>query len=268
MRSLRGRLIVVALMLSLAGCSNGKIPLSYRFDDGDGTRYRWTIDSRTSVSSTSEESVTNLNMVIDVNEKVTPAEGDDPSVLTIELTPRRLMQGNQSLDIPPPATVRYELGPRGQIVKALTDDLTPQAASALQLGTTLIRSRIALPPEPVGIGEEWETPLVMDGDLGNIDLDGHGKLLGFELKGKRKLARIETKRSGNIVTHEQQGGVQVRLRGTSTSDAMSSLDIDNGVLYSSTDRVLSQFDIASRESGKLIGEMQVAINSKLELDTG
>jgi hypothetical protein len=266
MRSLPIHLVAVAALILLAGCSSGKIPLSYRFDEGEGTRYRWTIDSETSVSSTTEESVTTLNMVIDVNEKVTRRRGDQPAMLTIELTPRTLSRGTQSLELPEPVTVRYELGQEGQIVEALTEDLAPQAASALQLGATLIGTRIALPSRPVGIGDEWDTPFVLDGDLGNINLSGHGKLLGFELKGKRKLARIETKRSGDILTHEQQGGTPVRLKGTSTSDAMSSLDVDSGVLYNSNARLLSDFDIASVESGKLLGTMRVALNSKLELD--
>ena len=265
MKSLTCRAILLVLAVVLGACSNGKIPLEYRFEEGDGTHYQWTIDSRTSVNSTTEESVTTVNMVVDVHEQITESEGDN-SILTISLRPRSLRRGGAPLRAPAPVTVKYQLGPNGEIVKPITEELAPQAASAVQLGTTLIRSRIALPPDPVGIGDRWETPLVLDGDLGNIDLDGEGTLLGFELKGKRKLARIQTTRKGNIVTHQQQGGVPVRLRGVTTSRAMSSLDIDNAVLYSSSARFSSQFDIASVESGKLIGNMRMTLNSNLQLD--
>lgn len=256
------RTISLLLLLALAACSNGKIPLAYNFEEGDGTRYRWTIDSRTSVNSSSEQSVTTTSMVVDVHEQVS---GEAKPVLTITLKPTSLTQGGSPIKTPAATTVQYELNDRGEILKAVTDELAAPAASAVQLGATLIRSRIALPPGPVGIGDEWEAPLVLDGDLGNIQLDGHGKLVGFELKGKRKLARIETTRTGDIVTHQQQGGVPVRLRGTSTTEAMSSLDVDNGVLYSSSARLISDFDIASQESGKLIGTMQVTLNSRLQL---
>ncbi len=264
MNSFLRRIAPVLIVLSLSACSNGKIPLEYRFDRGDGTRYLWTIDSRTSVNSRSEQSVTTVNMVVDVHEKVSAAGGQN-AILTINLTPRSLKQDGVPMRTPPPMTAKYELGPKGEILKAVTEDLAAPAASAVQLGSTLVRSRIALPPNPVGIGDEWDTPLVLDGDLGNIKLDGEGRLLGFELKGKRKLARIETKRSGNIITHQQQGGVPVRLRGVSTSNASSRLDIDNGVLYASSTRFSSQFDIASQESGKLIGNMRVILTSRLQL---
>jgi hypothetical protein len=260
------RLISLTVLLALAACSNGKIPLTYNFEDGVGTRYLWTIDSETAVNSSSEQSVTTTNMVVDVHEQVSRAKKGEDAVLTISLTPKRLMQSGSPIKVPGPMTVKYQLGPQGEILKPVATELEPPAASAVELGATLIRSRIALPADPVGIGDQWDTPLVLDGDLGNIKLDGRGKLLGFELKGKRKLARIETVRTGDIVTHQQQGGVPVRLRGTSTSRANSSLDIDDGVLYSSSARFTSDFDIASVESGKLIGNMRVTLNSKLQLE--
>jgi hypothetical protein len=254
------------MLLALAACSNGKIPLAYNFEEGDGTRYLWTIDSRTAVNSSSEQSVTTTSMVVDVHEQVTRAKDGEDALLTITLNPKSLREGNRAINAPSQLIVKYQLNSKGEIVKPVASELAPQAASAIELGATLIRSRIALPPGPVGIGDQWETPLVLDGDLGNIKLDGQGKLLGFELKGKRKLARIETVRTGDIVTHQQQGGVPVRLRGTSTSTANSSLDIDDGVLYSSIARFTSDFDIASVESGKLIGNMRVTLNSKLQLE--
>lgn len=261
------RTLALVLLLALGACSSGKIPLEYNFEEGDGTRYRWTIDSRTAVNSSSEDSVTTTSMVVDVHEQVSKArEGEDP-ILTITLTPSSVRSGGRGTRVPEPTTIKYQLNERGEIVKPLTEEaLAPQAASALQLGATLIRSRIALPAEPVGIGDEWDTPLVLDGDLGNINLAGQGRLLGFELKGKRKLARIETTRTGDIVTHQQQGGVPVMLRGTSTTNAMSSLDVDKGILYASNARLISDFDIASQESGKLIGTMRVTLDSRLQLE--
>lgn len=265
MRKAPLRFAALCALLVLGACSNGKIPLEYRFEEGEGTYYRWTINSRTSISSTTEQSVTTTSMVVDVHEQVDKGE-DDTSILTMTLTPRNIRQGSRAIQAPGPVTVKYELGPNGEINRAVTDELEPPVASAVQLGTTLIRSRLALPPGPVRIGDRWETPLELDGDLGNIDLDGTGTLLGFELKGKRKLARIETRRTGDMVTHQQQGGVPVRLRGTSTTNAMSSLDVDDGVLYSSDARLDSEFDIASVESGKLIGNMRVVLNSRLQLE--
>ncbi|HEX2054767.1 MAG TPA: hypothetical protein VHJ78_13720, partial [Actinomycetota bacterium] len=106
------RAAALCILLLLGACSNGKIPLEYRFEEGEGTYYRWTIDSRTSVSSTSEESVTTVNMVVDVHEQVAKGK-DGNSVLTMTLTPRSVRQGNRAINTPPPVTVKYELGPNG-----------------------------------------------------------------------------------------------------------------------------------------------------------
>lgn len=260
------RLALLSVLVGLGACSSGKIALEYRFDQGEGTRYLWTIDSETSINSSTEQSVTTIRMLVDVHEQTSREEDGSDPILTITLTPRNVEQSGRVMPTPEAVTVRYALGPQGEILRPLdNDDLAPQAASAIELASTLIRSRIALPADPVGIDDQWDAPVLLDGDLGNIDLQGQGRLVGFELKGKRKLARIETVRSGEIITHEQQGGVVVRLRGTTNSDSLSSLDIDNGILYGSSERFVSDFDIAALESGKLMGNMRVVLNSTLEL---
>jgi hypothetical protein len=268
---MRGRAgaLFLTMTLVLGGCSSGKVDLSYRFDENiRGTRYLWTINSTTEIDSSTDSSTNTLEMVIDVLEKVEREDGNADPVLTVTLTPKTIRQGDSPVRSPGKAVVKYQLDRNGRIVEPLAGDLASQTASALELGTILSQSRVALPPRSVGIGDTWEAPLKLDGDTGAIDLKGTGRLLGFELNGRRKLARIATERSGDITAIEQLAGVLVQLRGKTTSTATSTLDIDRGTLYSSISRFSSDFDMALEETGKLAGTMKVDLTSKLEYQPG
>jgi hypothetical protein len=264
MKSRAGALFLVTTVL-LAGCSSGKVDLSYRFDENlRGTRYLWTINSTTAIDSSTDHSTDKLEMVIDVLEKVERADPNADPVLTVTLTPKLIRQSDSPVRSPGKTVVKYQLDRNGHIVEPLTSDLASQTASALELGTILSQSRVALPPGAVGIGDTWDAPLKLDGDTGAIDLKGTGRLLGFELNGHRKLARIGTDRRGDITAIEQLAGVLVQLRGKTTSNSTSTLDIDRGTLYSSVARFSSDFDMALEDTGKLAGTMKVDLTSKLE----
>lgn len=234
-----------------------------------GTRYLWTIDSTTAIDSATDHSVRRLRMSVDVLEQVSkPAQKGEDAVLTISLTPKSLEQTPERGPMPPPTKVEYQLKPNGQIRNAVTTELSEKEASALELGTLLAQSRLALPARTVGIGDRWSTPLRLDGDTGTVELKGDGRLVGFDLKGGRKLARIETRRSGEITAQEQVGGVLVLLRGDSTNTAHSTLDVDRGVLASSESRFSTDFDLSDEISGKLAGTLRVVLVSTLEILPG
>jgi hypothetical protein len=265
----RAGVLLLTMALLLGSCSNGQVDLSYRFDENErGIKYLWTIDSTTRIDSSTDHSSSNLEMVIEVLEQVERENPNADPVLTVTLIPRSVKQGGAGVKTPGRAVVKYQLDRSGHITEPLSSDLASQAASALELGTILSQSRVALPSKAVGIGDKWDAPLKLDGDTGTIDLTGTGTLLGFELSGRRKLARIGTERSGDITAIEQLAGVLVQLRGKTTSSATSSLDIDKGTLYSSISRFSSDFDMALEETGKLAGTMKVDLTSKLELQPG
>jgi hypothetical protein len=265
----RSGVLLLTMALLLGSCSNGQVDLSYRFDENErGTKYLWTIDSTTRIDSSTDHSSSNLKMVIEVLEQVERENTNADPVLTVTLIPMSVKQGGAGVKTPRRAVVKYQLDRSGHIIEPLSSDLASQAASALELGTILSQSRVALPSKAVGIGDKWDAPLKLDGDTGTIDLTGTGTLLGFELSGRRKLARIGTQRSGDITAIEQLAGVLVQLRGKTTSSATSSLDIDKGTLYSSVSRFSSDFDMALEETGKLAGTMKVDLTSKLELQPG
>lgn len=254
------------LVLLCAACARNRIPLEYEYLSGAGTKYLWTIDSTMDIDSSVEHSSKRLRMSVDVQETLQrPRRRGEDAVLTISLTPRTLEGTGPGNALPPPTKVQYQLKPNGQIRKPVTTELPEREASALELGTLLAQSRLALPSRPVGIGDQWSTPLKLEGDTGTIDLKGRGRLVGFDLENGRKLARIETRRSGQISAQEQLGGTLVLLRGTSTSTSSSMLDVDRGVLYSSRSRLASDFDLSDHRSGRLAGTLRVVLVSTLEL---
>lgn len=257
--------ILLSLMaLALSGCSNGEVSLRYAFDEQAGTKYLWTIDSTTEIDSSTDSSSRQVEMVVELVEMVERESTADP-ILTVTLTPKSLKQGGANISTPAPVTVQYQLDSDGRIVKPLSTELEEGAANALELGTILSQSRLALPGRNVGIGDTWDAPLKLDGDTGTIDLSGTGKLLGFELNDRRTLARISTERTGDITAIEPLAGVLVELKGNTTSSATSNLDVEKGILYSSISHFSSDFDLALEETGELRGTLKVTLTSRLEL---
>lgn len=260
-------IVVTSLLLALAfsGCSSGEVDLRYAFDEGAGVRYLWTIDSTTEIDSPTDSSTKRVEMVVEVLEKAERESKKSDPVLTVTLTPRSLKQGGKPSRTPKSIKIQYQLDSKGQIVKPLSSKLAETAQSALELGTILSQSRVALPGRSVGLGDTWDAPLKLDGDTGTIDLSGTARLVGFDLNGRRKLARVSTKRSGNITAIEPLAGVLVELKGKTTSSATSNLDLDKGILYSSEARLNSDFDLTLEETGEVRGKLRVNLTSKLEL---
>lgn len=266
MKKTTGVALALAMLLTAASCSNGKVTLTYSFDEEEGTRYLWRIDSVTTINSSTDQSSSHLEMEVEILEQILAEESDDGNrLLAITLTPKVLRQDGEEVELPETITVRYELGPEGRIMEPTESELELSTASALELGSILARSRIPLPQEPVGIGETWEVPLMLEGQTGSFALQGEGKLVGFALSDRRRLAQIEIDRSGEVTGFEQLAGVLVQLRGRSTNTSTSQLDIDSGVLLSSHAEFTTNFDMARLESGELAGTLDVQLTSDLEL---
>lgn len=265
MNKLAGVALSLVMLLTVTSCSDGKTLLDYSFEESEGTRYVWRIASVTTINSSTDQSSSRLEMEVGVHERILEETADDRKVLAITLTPEELRQDGRDVQLPEPITVRYLLDPEGRIVEHVDSDISPSAASALELGSLLARSRIPLPEDPVGIGGTWDAPLILEGQTGSFDMQGEGRLVGFSLQDRRRLAEIEINRSGEVTGFEQLAGVLVQLRGRSTSTTTSRLDIDRGVLKSSYSEFSTNFDMSRLESGQLAGTLNVRLTSELEL---
>ena len=265
MIKLAGIALSLVMLFTATSCSDGKVLLTYSYEESEGTHYLWRVDSATTINSTTDQSSTRVEMEVAIHERILEETEGENKVLAITLTPEHLRQDGQEMQLPEPMTVRYLLNSEGHIVETVDSDVSPSAASALELGSLLARSRISLPEEPVGIGGTWEAPLVLEGQTGSFDMAGEGELLGFSLQDRRRLAEVEIERSGDVTGFEQLAGVLVQLRGRSTSTTTAQLDIDRGVLLSSYSEFSTNFDMSRLESGQLAGTLDVRLTSELEL---
>lgn len=137
-------------------------------------------------------------------------------------------------------------------------------AQGVDLGRLIAEYRPQLPSTPVELGDNWSAPLRTQAGNTKLELSGFGRLKSFELKGRRRLARIESKRSGTLTTAQLVGRSEIKLSGTSTVDSESKIDLDESMLYQTTSTSRSNFSMRLVGGGDL-GELQIRIRSVLTL---
>jgi len=253
------------VILGATGCAAKKIALSYRFPAGYQATYRWSISAVTSKESPQETGATRLEAVLEMQERVAPGPAD-AMTLTVLLKPLSVKENGQQSPKPPPSKVNYAIAPNGRILRVLTADLAPGAISSLELDALASETRPPLAAQPVALGETWNAPLRLKSDRSNIAFSGNGKLLGFDLIDKRRLARVETVRHGPVTSVQILNKVPVTLKGISKSHAVSTVDVDRGALFSSDYRSISNFDVLLA-SGP-VARLRVMLTSRLQLIDG
>lgn len=264
MISPRGKRFALALALVAAGtgCAEKKLLLEYRFPPGYEGHYRWSVQAVRSIQSPTEQTTSRLDAVLDMKERIRREPGGR-TILAVRLEPLSVKENGEAAAIPPPSSAEYEIDNHGRIRRLVKAGLSSGTISSLELDALAYQIRPPLSGRPVGLGETWDAPLKVRGQRTSIDFRGAGRLVGFDLKDRRRLSRIETHREGNITSNEVLNDAPVLLRGRSRSDAVSSLDLDRGVLFSSHDKSTSHFDVLL--SNRPAAKLDVTLTSRLQL---
>lgn len=258
----RRLLCVIAMVAATAGCAERKALLEYRFPPGYREHYRWHITAVTRTESPTEQTTRRLEAVLDLEETVR-RERNGRMILAVRLEPLSVQENGKDGPIPPPSTAEYDIDSHGRIRGLVKAGLSAGAVSSLELDTLASQIRPALSPEPVALGGTWNAPLRIRAERTSIDFRGAGRLAGFELSDRRRLGRIRTQRRGRISSEQSMNNAPVSLRGTSVSRGLARLDIDHGLLFSSTDRSSSEFDVLL--SGRPAAKLKVTLTSRLQL---
>jgi len=255
---------VLSILLTTAGCRSPKLLLEYKFMPGTTARYFWVIDTVTSIDSPTEQTTKRRHAAVDITESTSrSARGE--MILKVNIRPRATRQDGKAITLPPPTTIDYQVGPHGRILKVFGSDLPLTNLATLDLGNLSSEARPPLSLKPVGLSDEWSAPLNLRGAKSSIRMSGTGRLNGFQLEDKRRLAEVGLQRSGKITSSEIVGKAQVNLTGVSRSTSNSLVDVDSGALYSTNYSSSSNFDVAS--AGGPTAKLSISLTSRMKLES-
>jgi hypothetical protein len=150
--------------------------------------------------------------------------------------------------------------PDGTVERAT---LAPQISSGLEVDSLIRESYPRLPHGSLSIGDTWDAPLRVALERTTVDLGGKGKLLGFDLARRRRLARIEISRSGRVTSVQPVEQVQLSISGTTNSTTTAMIDVDAGILFSAESVSTSQFEIGA-ESGMPSATHHITVRTTIE----
>jgi hypothetical protein len=193
-----------------------------------------------------------------------PTEEGRPR-LVVSLRPLRIIE--DGLTSKPDLAIRIdmEVDQSGRVTRLFrTSNLPPGPLVTLDLDRIFLESRPILPPTPVGIGDRWASPQRGRAENSFIDLKGSGKLLGFLVEDRTRLAIIEIDRSGTVSTNQAVGRATASVSGNTSTHTRAHVDLDRGILNSSSSTSTSIFEL-SLGGENPAGEIRVEITSTLDL---
>lgn len=193
-----------------------------------------------------------------------PTEEGRPR-LVVSLRPLRIVA--DGLTSRPDLTIRIdmEVDRSGRVTRLFrTSNLPPGPLVTLDLDRIFLESRPILPPTPVAIGDRWPSPQRGRAENSSIDLKGSGKLLGFLVEDRTRMALIEIDRSGTVSTNQAVGRATASVSGNTSTHTRATVDLDRGILNSSSSTSTSIFELSLGGENRA-GEIRVEITSTLDL---
>lgn len=127
--------------------------------------------------------------------------------------------------------------------------------------------KIPLPTKPLRPGLRWNAPLRVEGPSIFLDLTGHGRLQGFELKDQRRLAILSISRRGAARTNETVEKATVQFEGTMSVDAEIKFDIGRGVVVDSASTSISTYGV-SLPASTPTAKITVRLTSRIRIKSG
>lgn len=244
----------------LASCTQPSVRLDYRFVSDRTLTYRWTIDATTRIDSAIEQSTRRLRVVMEALEEVRSFKPD--GVASVRWTLRTVQRSEDGIEVEPtPAfSVDLEVRPDGTVAGIRF----PTELPGLEVDRLLSEAYPRLPGHRVSIGEEWSAPLEVQSTATSLQFEGNGKLVGFELKGRRRLARIRIERNGTVTSKQPVERVQLSITGTASVSTRAQIDVDAGVLVTTESRSTSSFEVTSA-SGTREGTQKILVITMIEL---
>lgn len=248
------------MAILLSACREPSVHLTYRFAPDKTTTYRWTIQAQVQTDSPFEQSGQNVRLVLEASEAAQSPkpEGATPLRLQIRVV-SRVENGVAVQPSAEPLVVELEVKPSGALQSA-----SSASVGGFELDTLLSEAYPLLPAGRVDIGHSWDASLVRKTPATSVDLEGTGRLLGFELRDRRRLARVEIRRSGRVTSTQTVDRANISITGRATITTTAHIDIDRGLRFMAKSRSVSQFDLTTGP-GASVGKRRIEIHTEVEL---
>lgn len=248
------------MLLVLAACRPDTVDLSYRFPEGQ-RQYRLEADiaSRWDIGETGGGS---CHVVLDVSENVREQEGD---TAVVEVTMDPVEVEEDGLACPRGGGFTLEIDANGGVVGILEVE-GADGELAEEEGAFIGTYRPALPGEPVGLGDDWESePEEKVGAL--AQLPTRGRLDSLYRDDDGPVAELSYSGTGPLqwITQLPQGSAG--LGGSAQTNATAKFDIDRGLLLEASSVLRGDFDVrvqpSSRGGTPLTGTLSLELELKV-----
>lgn len=250
---------ILVLIGALPACTDGTTKLEYRFRPGQHLTYDWSIKATTRLQTPAVLEDHDVEVTARVVERVIRIDGE-VAELSVDVRPIRVRDNGVSVTPDPPLSFNLRVTTAGRIVE-ISDDAAGGTLDSLQLGRLLAESRPPLSSVPVEVGDRWSAPFRVSSQDSSAKLTGSGALEAFEFEDHRSLARIALSRRGPVATKQRIGRTSVEIEGSVGLQSIYRVDVNGGIVYSSSTNSVSTFDLALT-GGNAAGQLTVTIASQ------
>lgn len=193
-------------------------------------------------------------MVLDLQEQLLSKDR-----LQFTLTPVRIEIDGIKGHNPASLVIDFKVTPAGlvRVSGGELEGLPPFSGVAEEL-------KVPLPAEPLRPGLQWDAPLKVERPNLFLDLTGRGKLEGFALEDRRRLATLSIRRKGAARTTETVEKATLELNGTVSMDSKVRFDIDRGIVVEAASTSLSTYGV-SLPASTPTARVTVRLTSKIDI---
>ena len=252
--------IATAALLLLVACRPDTVDLAYSFEEGDTRTFRMTAhaEAEWDIAGRGQGS---YDVSFDVTETVESVDESGSVVVVVQMIPTSA----EERGLPSPGLERrsfsLRVGPDGEVLEVLRlDDVSASDLGQQELAF-IGTYRPPLPPNDVGLGDDWSQEREILLGEGSQEIETTGSLVGFRRVGSRRLARIGFTGTSPLgwITALPQGEAQ--LAGDASTRGTALFDIGAGGLAEATSSTRGEFSVRV-----LPGDGEAPIVGTLRLD--
>jgi hypothetical protein len=260
------RRFLLAILVLLTSCADGRVPLSYRVEPGSRLEHRLTLtaDIRRMLAGEvqDQEVVAVFRAIQEVGATV-----DGETEAEVSLIPESLEVDGRPVEVGPVQQFTVRLGPDGRVV-AVEDDVAGPGEPLEPVGLERLLPRLSpvLPGRPVAPGDAWRSETRFQDDRGRFSVDASSRLTQLGIVEGRDAALVRTVYRSPVDREESFANAAADIVGEDIGAQEAWFDLDGFLIRSSSESV-GTYDVTFRPPGGEPGVAPVAASLVVRLRT-